>query len=959
MKPFASTRKYAWSPFQSGFRYFALVIVWTQFPLLLCAQSVDELRHARSLLQRGYLNLAEHFCRRQISTARSIDELAAWQLQLADCTERQAWRQKGASRQQSIAFAVKEITESLQPGAREANPLLQQPVGPVADLLLRIRQLSLLVQEAQMQCIVSNAGHWFVPPGLTAAHSPHHRLTFGSNALDDYFRKSLTAVNETAETLQNQLNQIRSALEPADVRMLRDRLRLLSAESLYLMATNLPTTDAAGSVNRAHDDIDEIESLLQSLRKSASDSGIRNSTDLLLIQLLMHQQDWEGFNLRADGLLAENPDRETTAAIQRMQVLALLKRGRPTDALQIVQDATKSRTIGDAELRWLRCEALLGMFAMLQSLGNPPSAAATYQELLRQNQTGVQATAGVWLECIERVANRTRRVEQVGVELADTLENIDALVSDGNVKLARSTIAHVIGTLPAATRTRVRAAMYLTATDLSVKASDWNEAVIQAEESKRLFREIDDEKSSSAADLLRVFAIGRLWQEQPGLIKESPADNTPDRTADKLRADYQAAIRQHLNSFADQPSANIAREWQIQLLQTDQPVNAAAETLMLVESTQDTKQKLKRLVDAGTLLRNAITFQSLDWVVHNASIAEWKLTASRLRLLSDKMINDIAEKLPAVPDDAGHKMISALRFHSVMLQVFEKILPAQPGQDSQNTGLQTTDQAVAFWKQIRQQLEPLENKLNQHAELLWQYQVLCMISEAHVTSNASALQLRQRVISGLDRHHRLEAVLLLSRIQKTCRRDLRAGGESDRLSASLPGDVLLASQLQVTAQTLYEELFVADDKYKISHQQKLNETLALFPVAADSATCNGNPVLMNRMMDFLLTQQLTDAQVSEIADAVSGYSYSQAASIATATTSDSAQVIWQRVLERSTQGSSSWLEASLQIARHHAREGAASEAARILNVVEVLYPDWGAPERRKAADALRKTLPRQ
>jgi hypothetical protein len=68
---------------------------------------------------------------------------------------------------------------------------------------------------------------------------------------------------------------------------------------------------------------------------------------------------------------------------------------------------------------------------------------------------------------------------------------------------------------------------------------------------------------------------------------------------------------------------------------------------------------------------------------------------------------------------------------------------------------------------------------------------------------------------------------------------------------------------------------------------------------------------------------------------------------------------WKTVSESCKQGSERWMEASLHTSFLLLRNGEHIQSARILDVVEVLYPDWGSPERLQRAQRLRLLLPKE
>jgi hypothetical protein len=65
---------------------------------------------------------------------------------------------------------------------------------------------------------------------------------------------------------------------------------------------------------------------------------------------------------------------------------------------------------------------------------------------------------------------------------------------------------------------------------------------------------------------------------------------------------------------------------------------------------------------------------------------------------------------------------------------------------------------------------------------------------------------------------------------------------------------------------------------------------------------------------------------------------------------------WQKIRNQSKSGDELWLEASLRLAEAATVAGSRKEALRMLQVVSVLHPTWGTPERLQRATDLQKQL---
>ena len=109
----------------------------------------------------------------------------------------------------------------------------------------------------------------------------------------------------------------------------------------------------------------------------------------------------------------------------------------------------------------------------------------------------------------------------------------------------------------------------------------------------------------------------------------------------------------------------------------------------------------------------------------------------------------------------------------------------------------------------------------------------------------------------------------------------------------------------------------------------------------------------DEILKELTATQLNDAQLRTTTAILQRRS---AMKVNTATSSDSEKSFWRSVLKRSKSGEDQWLEASLQLAMIAVRDGKSRDAAKMLNVIDALHPEWGTPQRKARAAALKTEL---
>ncbi|HCP12410.1 MAG TPA: hypothetical protein DIT89_08770, partial [Planctomycetaceae bacterium] len=110
--------------------------------------------------------------------------------------------------------------------------------------------------------------------------------------------------------------------------------------------------------------------------------------------------------------------------------------------------------------------------------------------------------------------------------------------------------------------------------------------------------------------------------------------------------------------------------------------------------------------------------------------------------------------------------------------------------------------------------------------------------------------------------------------------------------------------------------------------------------------------LLGHLTELLLLQ-LTPAQLSQLSGVAGSLSVRTSADPSARRTLVS---FWQKLRNQSRPGDDLWLEASLRLAESTAIEGRRQDALRMLQVVNVLHPEWGRAERKQRAAMLQKQL---
>jgi hypothetical protein len=141
-----------------------------------------------------------------------------------------------------------------------------------------------------------------------------------------------------------------------------------------------------------------------------------------------------------------------------------------------------------------------------------------------------------------------------------------------------------------------------------------------------------------------------------------------------------------------------------------------------------------------------------------------------------------------------------------------------------------------------------------------------------------------------------------------------------------------------------------DDKSKT---RSIDQQLEQLPLLLAASRVADNFQQFDAILKELTAKQLNDAQLQTTTAILQRRS---AMKPNTTKSSDSEKAFWRSVLKRSKSGEDQWLEASLQLAMIAVREGKSTDAARMLNVIDALHPEWGTLQRKARTAALKAEL---
>ncbi len=157
-----------------------------------------------------------------------------------------------------------------------------------------------------------------------------------------------------------------------------------------------------------------------------------------------------------------------------------------------------------------------------------------------------------------------------------------------------------------------------------------------------------------------------------------------------------------------------------------------------------------------------------------------------------------------------------------------------------------------------------------------------------------------------------------------------------------PGDAFVARTIN---ELVRRHLETADSEMTAEH------LLDLLRLTGATRRLTSDDRLHRELQNRILSASLTETQVRTVAELLM-----KSAAGNSDVPSGELREFWRSVRDGQTPGSALWLEAGLQLAGIRMQQGQAAAAARDLDVLSVLYPDWGSAERRWRAEQLRKQV---
>ncbi|MFZ9093043.1 MAG: hypothetical protein ACO3FE_23425, partial [Planctomycetaceae bacterium] len=283
------------------------------------------------------------------------------------------------------------------------------------------------------------------------------------------------------------------------------------------------------------------------------------------------------FDLRHRSLLSNCTNTEDRVRATLLRVRFLLNQQEPSEAIALLQREAAANSLYERlpDARLLRLQAMSQSVELLLQIQSQSKerqqalldASTEVRRLIAQLEPGL---SGVWLQCFARCQQRFELMLRAGPAAATRLQQVRLLASGGRYQQARDALYVLLQ--QAGTDTALAAFAAHQAGDLGLHLQDWAAAEADLSRAINGFLQLNEAESAARSDVLRIFALGQLWQQA--------VDN--QKQAEQR---YHAAMLQHIANFPLQSGITTVRSYLVQYLRDENPLDAARQLLPLCRRT--------------------------------------------------------------------------------------------------------------------------------------------------------------------------------------------------------------------------------------------------------------------------------------------------------------------------------------------------------------------------------------
>ena len=514
---------------------------------------------------------------------------------------------------------------------------------------------------------------------------------------------------------------------------------------------------------------------------------------------------------------------------------------------------------------------------------------------------------GVFRDAANHVVSRFLLVKDVGQRNAELIGNAADLVRDEKFDDADNVLTSILESDTIDRQAPSFGTVLLQHGEVLLKLQRWSVAIQQLTQAEKVFRAHDRNQQAAASDLLKIFALAQQFRHQTS----SDQTEADEQRINDAQVQYREALERHLSEYAEQTTAATARKWLIQLLEVDEPLQAASLVLDDLKDKSHRDDRLQVLLQVGELLVGDRRIRSQSDASNGTS---------QFDLLASRFIDEVNALL------RSERSLASL--NHIKLAVLQLQVEVRPELDGS-----------LGWSSIQQRVEQIEIYLSgqsqtANTELIASFPkqsvlALSALVLARLSADEEALNGIEMRVDDLNASEKLEVLRFLA--------PWFGSGKSVK-----PGDLKLA---QLTDRVVRQLLGGSENATQNRLTQ--NDLLSLVPVAVRVFRVTLSAALLDTVLDRCVNDELSQEQLMIIAETLRPNAFNRPDAIRVVTK------FWVKVNRSHESGTKQWLESSSQLIELEVQGNNLGSARRRIGVIESLYPDWGSHERKQRMTELR------
>lgn len=831
----------------------ALTALLLESPIAFTADELTWHDHRfMEMLSRTELDhLARIHATRQRDQSNNADVKASWQQLLATLARTEMW------------FADEEDRSEILQHNLKGSLSIDGITDPLLRFHLSIETGRMILAESEATLVTAEAASLY-----------GNQPDFAAAILDQRLEQ-LAAEIKNLETMSRQFSGQARLLSSQQKVRARDDIRSLTAslkcQQIYwqTMANPANLIQSLKVLNA------ELENMIRATR------SVKSKTQLQVLQadLAARYSSPDDYRLMLTPLLSEGADvrPSTLAAIRIRYRLRQQEVGKAEDDLTINSPLTH---LEKQKLLWLASEICVGQTDQAWRLDDASMLSAARNRLNELTSVITKSESGTYIRAARQCLQKAERIWELGPELAEIIEQVDRSRHQGNNEKALQQVMIALQRLPANESHTAKAALLLIATELNIDRQHWADAIETGRSASIEFQQHGLSEKAAAADLLRCFAMAQVISSKPN-----------------GRANYVAALQEHIQTFPKSPTSPIAVKWVLQLISVSAPDVAIQVITKRLKATEDATERSQLLSQANAIFWQLLTSSERVTI---QQIETWR-----------RGIQDAATKEVASQIKNGNQTLIAIQLVSA----------------------HATIQQITSWQQILTNLTAKQPAAQQD----FQYQLLHFALNAKLSAADTALkQQRQQILTGSTGEQQ-RSLYFLTRVLEQSR---------SRKTIQL-GDAFLARTIDQLAINLLT-----------SQKPKGAVALKLLPIVSNTASITGDQDTIQQVMAALSLEQMNAEELQQLVTNLSLLTQRTGSKPASITLELKSMLVafWTQFMTSQPAGSDLWLEGLVQLGTLSASTNEIGQLKRQFEMANVLYPEWGNAGRKIRATAILNRL---